>query len=90
MRRKINVIVLSTPFGGGELGGVYGVEERIKRDDCRYRVVRTRNWTRVGSERSLRGIGGTPRERQDRDRKTNDWSGSGVSVSEKLDMETHM
>jgi hypothetical protein len=74
MRKKTFVIVLSTPEVGGVVGGVYSGEERMKRLAWRDRVRRTTPWTIVGRGSRWRGIGGRPRERDERERKTKVWS----------------
>ena len=66
------VIVRSEPFAGGSEGGVYADEEKMKRDDCRERRMRTKNCTMDGRGRSRRGRGGRPMDRDERERKTKD------------------
>jgi len=53
------------------------VEAKMKLDDCRERRVRTANCMMAGRGRRVRGIGGKPKERLERERKTNVWSRGG-------------
>lgn len=48
--------------------------ENINREDWRDRRVKMKNWIIEGRGRSRSGIAGSPRDNEDRDRKTNDWS----------------
>lgn len=68
------MIVASLPDAGGVAGGVYADGERMKKDAWRARMRRLRHCIIVGVGRNFFGIGGTPRAREERDKKTNDWS----------------
>ena len=68
------MILRSTPLVGGSLGGVNTDEANMKREAWSDKRSRTKNWMMVGRGRRRLGIGGTPSESDERDRKTNDWS----------------
>lgn len=57
-------------------------EENMNREDWRESRVKMKNWMIEGRGRNRSGIAGKPRDSEDRDRKTNDWSmeRSGVSA----------
>jgi hypothetical protein len=74
MSRKTTVILRSTPCEGGSLGGVNTEEANMKREAWSERSSRTKNWMIVGTGNRRFGMGGNPSEREERDRKTNDWS----------------
>jgi hypothetical protein len=46
----------------------------MKRDAWSDRSSRTKNWMIVGTGSRRFGMGGRPSEREERDKKTNDWS----------------
>ena len=50
-------------------------EAKMKREAWSERSSRTKNWIIVGTGSSRFGMGGRPNEREERDRKTKDWSG---------------
>jgi hypothetical protein len=75
IRKKTIEIVRSTPVLGGVVGGVYSDEEKMKREDCSERRMRTKNWMIDGRARRRRGKAGRPIESDDREMKTNVWSG---------------
>ena len=68
------MILRSTPCEGGSLGGVNTEEAKMKREAWSERSSRTKNWIIVGTGSKRFGIGGSPSEREERDRNTNDWS----------------
>jgi hypothetical protein len=82
MSKKTIVIDRSTPVLGGGEGGVKAAAENMNREDWRESRVKMKNWMIEGRGRNRSGIAGRPRDSEDRDRKTNDWSMgmSGVSA----------
>ena len=56
------------------MGGVNTEEANMKREAWSERRSRMKNWIIVGTGNRRFGMGGRPSEREERERKTNDWS----------------
>ena len=76
------VILLSTPCVRS--GGVNSVEVNMNKQDWRESKTRMKNWMMDGNGRHLFGIGGIPRDRDDRDMKTNVWSRGHFLLSKEM------